>query len=475
MFRKFFYNTFSIYIILTILAFIIRYFYLEDRESWHDEWHSIYVSDPSISFSETMKRFYGDKGNTFLPEYYPPLYLFILKYTFFIFGYVDQVGRLLSIVAGTLIIPASIYLSSFFLEKKQSFFLGLLLIFNLFLFWQSAEIRAHSILVLSSLISIILFIKLLNNKNLFIFVLYFFFSIYVLSLWPIAGTIYFGKTIFIINNFFIKKKLELRILIVFTLILLTYLILNKNYLIYNLARDYHYTSLYDSFFYNYHFRTFFGSKFLGGIYLLIFAVFFLSSFKKLILKSSYENLLIYIILSSYFLTLAYSIFRAPIMSPKYVIFILPLILIWITINFSKYKNGLIYSFILTMITIIFFIINIHNYPMKRPPMTDVLKIIINNNSKNIIIQDTDVFKNYVKTKKIFQDYNMLLLENQNTQDSNINSIWFICLNNPRYAVGDKKLEDSKSCRNFKLNDLNFSLDNTYKLTDFLLKNYKRKN
>ena len=128
-----------------------------------------------------------------------------------------------------------------------------------------------------------------------------------------------------------------------------------------------------------------------------------------------------------------------------------------------------------MITIIFFIINIHNYPMKRPPMTDVLKIIINNNSKNIIIQDTDVFKNYVKTKKIFQDYNMLLLENQNTQDSNINSIWFICLNNPRYAVGDKKLEDSKSCRNFKLNDLNFSLDNTYKLTDFLLKNYKRKN
>tara|TARA_A100001388_G_C28281021_1_gene272061 strand:+ start:66 stop:407 length:342 start_codon:yes stop_codon:yes gene_type:complete len=113
--------------------------------------------------------------------------------------------------------------------------------------------------------------------------------------------------------------------------------------------------------------------------------------------------------------------------------------------------------------------------MKRPPMTDVLKIIINNNSKNIIIQDTDVFKNYVKTKKIFQDYNMLLLENQNTQDSNINSIWFICLNNPRYVVGDKKLEDSKSCRNFKLNDLNFSLDNTYKLTDFLLKNYKRKN
>ena len=176
---KFFYNKFSIYIILTIIAFLIRFFLLDGKESWHDEWHSIYVSDPSISFSETMSRFYGDKGNTTLPEYYPPLYLFILKYTFFVFGYFDHVGRLLSIFAGSLIIPASIYLSSFFLNKRQSFFLGLLVIFNLFLFWQSAEIRAHSILVLFSIISIILFIKLLDKKKISTLVVYYFFSVFV--------------------------------------------------------------------------------------------------------------------------------------------------------------------------------------------------------------------------------------------------------------------------------------------------------
>ena len=134
---------------------------------------------------------------------------------------------------------------------------------------------------------------------------------------------------------------------------MTYIILNKNYLIYNLSRDFHYTLLYDSFFYNYHFRTFFGSKLLGAIYLLLFAYFLILNFKKLIFESSNKNLIIYIILSSYFLTLTYSIFRASIMSPKYVIFILPLILIWITINLSQYKNGLIYSFILSAVTIIF--------------------------------------------------------------------------------------------------------------------------
>ena len=470
---KFLYNKFSIYIILTIVAFLVRLFLLDGRESWHDEWHSIYVSDPNISFSETMNRFYGDKGNTTLPEYYPPLYLFILKYTFFVFGYFDHVGRLLSIVAGSLVIPASIYLSSFFLNKRQSFFLGLLVIFNLFLFWQSAEIRAHSILVLFSIISIILFIKLLHKNKISTLVVYYFFSVFVLSLWPITGAIFFGKTIFIINKIFIKKKLELKIFVIFTFILLTYIILNKNYLIYNLSRDFHYTLLYDSFFYNYHFRTFFGSKLLGAIYLLLFAYFLISNFKKLIFESSNKNLIIYIILSSYFLTLTYSIFRASIMSPKYVIFILPLILIWITINLSQYKNGLIYSFILSAVTIIFFAVNINNYPMKRPPITEALNLIIKDNSKNIIIEDTDVFKNYVKTKKIFQDHNMLLLENRTNQEDNIFNIWFICLNNPRYAVGNKKLDDAENCKNFKLKDLDFSLNYERKFPDFLLKNYRK--
>ena len=67
---------------LILVAFLTRYYLLEDRNSWHDEWHSIYVSDPNISNEETLSRYYGDKGNSFLTEYYPSLYLFILKFFF---------------------------------------------------------------------------------------------------------------------------------------------------------------------------------------------------------------------------------------------------------------------------------------------------------------------------------------------------------------------------------------------------------
>ena len=68
--EKFKYLNIAIYISLILIAFLTRYFLLEDRNSWHDEWHSIYVSDPSISNDETLLRYYGDKGKGFLTEFY---------------------------------------------------------------------------------------------------------------------------------------------------------------------------------------------------------------------------------------------------------------------------------------------------------------------------------------------------------------------------------------------------------------------
>ena len=71
-----------LFIIITILSIFLRYYLFEIRNSWHDEWHSIYVADPNIPNSETLKRFWGDKGDNTLTEYYPPLYLFLLKFFF---------------------------------------------------------------------------------------------------------------------------------------------------------------------------------------------------------------------------------------------------------------------------------------------------------------------------------------------------------------------------------------------------------
>jgi 4-amino-4-deoxy-L-arabinose transferase-like glycosyltransferase len=87
---------------ITLIALIIRYYVMEGKESWHDEWHSIYVSNPNIELNQTMDRYWGNKGDTFLTEYYPPLYLILLKFFFKFFGYTDEIGRIFSLIFGVL-------------------------------------------------------------------------------------------------------------------------------------------------------------------------------------------------------------------------------------------------------------------------------------------------------------------------------------------------------------------------------------
>ena len=92
-----------IFTLITIFSFILRYYLLDIRNSWHDEYHSIYVSDPNISYQETLDRFWGDKGDHTLVN-------FILHYIYFAkffkaFGYFDDNGRIFSLIFGTFVIP----------------------------------------------------------------------------------------------------------------------------------------------------------------------------------------------------------------------------------------------------------------------------------------------------------------------------------------------------------------------------------
>jgi len=469
---KIFNNKIFVYIFFTILSFLTRYYLFEGRESWHDEWHTIYVAKPDLTTTETLARYYGDKGGSFLTEFYPHIYVFVLKYFFGIFGYIDLNGRWLSLIAGTLSVPLAIYLLNTFLDIKKTFFLGLVITFNLFLIWQSLEIRAHSILVFTSLINVILFYKLLNNKNYFNIIIYGICSIFLLSLWPISGTIFFGKTIYIIKRLIVNKVFEKKIFLLFSFILFAYIVLNVDYLKLNLARDFHYTSLYSSFFYNYHFRTFFGSPVLGGFYLVIFSFLLIKNFKKIVFLNEKENLIIYIILSSYLLTLTYTLLRASIMSPKYVIFILPLIIVWICIELHKFYKNKIIKIFLGFLTMIFCVLEINNSPIKRPPTNEALEIIKNDNSRYITTVESAVFNNYLSTKKIFIDENFVLLDKNAIFPKHIKSFWFICLNNARFATGENSnLEDQKKCKNFSPNN-NFKKIKEIKINDFILKKFE---
>ena len=348
----------------------------------------LYTADPTISYDETWKRYYGDRGDHILPEYYPPLYAFLLKSFFATFGYYVENARLVSLIFGSATLILVFYLTKIFTDLQNSLIATILVSLNLFLIWQSSEIRPHGFVLFFSLLSIIFFLKLFNQNNLqnrIVSILYVLFSVILLSSWPFALLIFFGKFIYLFHEFIINKKKNIYIFFCVIISLVIYLILNYEYLIYHLSRDEHYTKLYLGFFYSYHFRSFFGSPILGGFYLIIFTFLLIKNIKKIIFLNKKENLIIYIILSTYILTLGYTFSRASIMSPKYVIFVLPLIIIWVCIELEKFKQNKIIKLFFGFLTILFCILEINNSPIKRPPTNEALKIIKTDNSKHITI------------------------------------------------------------------------------------------
>ena len=322
-------NNFFFIFIITI-SFLLKFYYFLNLDSWFDEWNMIYTVDPNISNKLTWERFYGDRGDMFLPEYYPPLNAFLLKFFLKFTNYYTEYARIYSLIFG-LSCSLLVYLLAHKISGKKSAYIATIIFgLNLFIIWQSNEIRPHSFVLFFSLLNLIFFIKILEKKNnLFLYINYFLFSVLLLSSWPFALTIYFAKTIYILINFKLKNIEYKKIFLLFFLILFFYIIINHEYLIYHLNRTEHYTNLEISFFYSFHFRSFWINT-NGGIMILLFGILFLKDLKKNFYSKENINILLYIIISAYFLTITYSILRAGVISPKYVIFILPLIIIWIS-------------------------------------------------------------------------------------------------------------------------------------------------
>jgi hypothetical protein len=199
----------------------------------------------------------------------------------------------------------------------------------------------------------------------------------------------------------------------------------------------------------------------------------MSSIKTFFLNTNAKlNLILLIILSSYFLTLTYSLFRASVMSPKYVIFILPLIIIWISIRLDQIKIKKMFwiKCILVCITIVNVLLLINKNPIERPPVKDALKIIAESNIKLLFSNESNVFNNYLKINKIFKD-NKLVLIDKNSSLKIEQKIWFICLNNPRFALGNigSTLPDDEKC---SLNNKDLLLIKEVRLPDLILRQYK---
>ena len=75
------------------------------EDYWFDEFFGFWISDPQLSFNQTLERSFGPGFGQNL------LFDFILKYFFLIFGYYPENGRIFTAIISALCIPLITFLS----------------------------------------------------------------------------------------------------------------------------------------------------------------------------------------------------------------------------------------------------------------------------------------------------------------------------------------------------------------------------
>ena len=465
-------NKIIILVLFTTLVSAALRFQDFDNGFWFDEWTTLWFSNINFSLGDqeywsyltyTVHGAKGSEGTT-------KIVFFILQSYFHIFGYYAENAKIFFLISGVLFCLCSYYLSYIVLNnKKLSLLFFFLISTNLYLVWISQNVRPHIFISLVAIIQLIIFFKFLEKENFFNKILYVLASIFSLSVNPLNGIIILAQFLYYI---LVQKKIKIFFLLnIFVFIV--YVSLNFNYLLDQFNYTTHYATFSKSFFIGYFFNVYFSSIILGGFYLLLIAFLFFKNYKKFLKKNKILFVTICVPLTYLFLTI-YS-FRNGIMSPKYILYVLPLIIIWIIyyiditqINF-KYKLFLYVFLIFGNLVVLNQ--NYNDRPIKRPPIKEMLTLINNSSIKMVTsnVGNDKLFENYLQSLKDFKKFNLSILSLEDIKnEEDLESVWLICNNSPR---SDTKIYVETPCEDDIL-DNKFKNKENIKLLDVQLTLYQ---
>ena len=87
------------------------------------------------------------------------------------------------------------------------------------------------------------------------------------------------------------------------------------------------------------------------------------------------------------------------------------------------------------------------------------------------MNDSKVFVNAFSSYKSFND-NKLKIINLRENKIDIDTFWFVCINNARFAIGDKILPTEEKCKIIDMYN-NFKIVETFEIEDFYIKKYTK--
>jgi hypothetical protein len=437
---------------------------------------TFWVSDPKITFNETFKR------NIESDLHF--LFNLILKLYFILTSYEISYARYLPAALSILSIFSIFYLS-IILKTKNYLFLLFLITFNIYLIKYAQELRSYSLIFFLTSISLILFFKITdnNNKNKKLNTFFFIVSQISIVFTHIYGLIIIFSFIFFdfLNYYKFKKKnnyLRFSNLIsgLFSLI----------FLIVYLKTISHTTNwipqLELKFFSNFFFSKFFGSRLLGLFHLLLLVYLIIKSKILLLKKFDQRLILILIIIFSYLIPVTYSFIFNPILTDRYIIFVLVPVLVLTSnlinlIQGNHFRKIIIFAIIfLTLANLStettlkqFFYKRVIHKPDLKSTFVEINKSNYKNYSFNLEKGNwtsektlNDILKNY--SKKYTNQINIKLTyvdykNNGKMIKNNSNFLWLVCLHdiNGRSCLIPKNFDNVQIIREENYNSVNLKL------------------
>jgi len=429
------YLNYFILILIIASAIFLRFYNYNFQDFWWDELVTFLNVDPSLSLKETYLRVHSHTIGTDLDYDYAEnanFFIYIYKFILGIFSYTPGVGRIITASFGLLVVLISIIIYKNFIGKNIIFF-SILIAFNYYLVIQSQEFRYNIFFCFIALICIFFFFYFINEK---IFInkkitKFFYFLTLLLTLWTnvFGFIIYFSQ---LLTLFLKNRDVLLKNIIFYFSIPILYLVINFKQLV-NFSKISYFPvpNKQLEFFFDYDFKYFFGSIISGKIFLIIFLFLFFYNIRK-ILTSKLEIVFLFILLlCSYFIPIIYSIISKPILQTRYIIYLVPVIIILLVFMVDLLKVKSLKVIITSILILICTSNTVYSlYILKKndkPHITEVLNKIyeIEDESKIYLATSNIYLLNFLKRKTEFKNLNINFISCEKLNSLNIKTYWEI--------------------------------------------------
>lgn len=225
--KKIITNQYFILILLTLLALFIRLLNIDKPYGfWYDEMLTYIFSSKSFPF--------GIINALLREDFHMPLYYMFVHGWMKLFGTSDVILRCSSVFWGVLSIPSMFYLGKEYKSEKLGYFLAVIACLSPLMILYSQELRFYSMLIFFSTVSLIFFLKLIEDMRWKYMLLFMFSNLVILYIYTM-GIIFVGiEFLLLFVHTFLYKKEDLKKIIlasvIFLISIIPYLILLLGYM-----------------------------------------------------------------------------------------------------------------------------------------------------------------------------------------------------------------------------------------------------